>query len=91
MKYIESQNIVHRDLALRNLLITGAGKDSFVVKVGDLGLSRTVESSYYKSEGKPIPYKWSAPEMILQGRSTSKSDVWSYGIVCFISVKIVNF
>ena len=25
------------------------------------GLSRSVESTYYKSEGKQIPIKWSAP------------------------------
>jgi serine/threonine protein kinase len=51
--------VVHRDLALRNLLVTGDGK--YIVKVSDLGLSRAVESSYYKSEGKSIPIKWSAP------------------------------
>ena len=58
MNYLESQHVVHRDLALRNLLVNGTDKP--IVKVGDLGLGRTTQD-YYKSEGKPIPIKWSAP------------------------------
>jgi serine/threonine protein kinase len=58
----EANHVVHRDLALRNLLVTGGGSEGkWIVKVSDLGLSRAVESSYYKSEGKSIPIKWSAP------------------------------
>lgn len=58
MVYLESQKIIHRDLALRNLLVT----ENLVVKISDFGLSRQI--SYYKSDSKEIPIKWSAPEGI---------------------------
>jgi serine/threonine protein kinase len=37
MKYLEANKVVHRDLALRNLLVTGGGeKGKWIVKIGDL-------------------------------------------------------
>jgi serine/threonine protein kinase len=63
MKYLENSHVIHRDLALRNLLVTSA--ENPIVKVGDLGLGRTAEKEYYKSEGSSIPIKWSAPVRIM--------------------------
>jgi ephrin-A/ephrin-B len=62
MLYLEENNIVHRDLALRNLLVCKVdGK--YNVKVSDFGMSRSTEKGYYQSEEKSIPVKWSAPEV----------------------------
>ena len=58
-----------------------------MVKVGDFGLARDVYmTDCYKSNtrgpnGTPMPIRWMAPESISDGRYTSQSDVWSYGIV----------
>ena len=54
-----------------------------VVKVGDFGLARDVYmKDCYKSTSRgPMPIRWMAPESISDGRYTSQSDVWSYGIV----------
>ena len=38
---------------------------------------------YYKPKGGQIPVKWTAPEAILYGKYTTKSDVWSFGMVMF--------
>ena len=38
---------------------------------------------YYKPKGGMIPVKWTAPEAILYKRYTTKSDVWSYGMVMY--------
>lgn len=51
MNELASQNIIHRDLALRNLLVTQE-QEQYVVKVGDFGLSRATESGVYHTESK---------------------------------------
>jgi serine/threonine protein kinase len=82
MIYIsEYKQFVHRDLALRNLLVTSK-EGKYVVKVADLGLSRsTSEKGFYQSQDAVFPVKWTAPESIQYRKFTSKSDVWSFGIV----------
>jgi len=80
MMFLESKHIIHRDLALRNVLV-GGQPPSYIIKVADFGLSKnTGEKEYYKSESKTIPYKWCSPEIIDHGLFTHKSDVWAYGI-----------
>ena len=74
MNYLETKNIVHRDLAARNSLVNENG-----VKVADFGMSRKVERTYYATENKAVPVKWTAPEAIQFGVFTFKSDVWSFG------------
>jgi c-src tyrosine kinase len=75
MAYLESQNFVHRDLAARNILLSEDG----VAKVADFGLAKDSQAGNVDS-GK-LPIKWTAPEALRQKVSTSKSDVWSYGVV----------
>ncbi|XP_061179486.1 ephrin type-A receptor 4a-like [Saccostrea echinata] len=78
MQYLESRKIVHRDLGARNVPLDRA----LTAKVSDFGLARLLdpEDSTYASSGGPIPVKWTAPEGLARNFS-SKSDVWSYGIV----------
>ncbi|TKR67152.1 hypothetical protein L596_023348 [Steinernema carpocapsae] len=80
MKYLESKNIVHRDLASRNVLISSAGQ----LKIADFGLSRapSVDSGNQATSLIQIPVRWMAPESLRKdGPFNSKSDVWSYGVV----------
>ena len=32
-------------------------------------------------QGERAPVKWSAPEVLIESKCTTKSDVWSFGIV----------
>ena len=41
------------------------------------------EDYYYKPKGGRIPVKWTAPEAVLYRKYTTKSDVWSYGMVMY--------
>ncbi|UYV69020.1 FHDC1 [Cordylochernes scorpioides] len=80
MEYLEMKNCIHRDLAARNCLVQETG-ERCVVKISDFGMSRE-EKEYVLSEGvKQIPVKWTAPEALSFGQYTSRSDVWSFGVV----------
>ena len=76
-EYLASLNIVHRDLACRNILV-GDGK---TLKITDFGLSREVEEVYVKKTKGRLPLKWMAIESIDAREFTTASDVWSYGVV----------
>ncbi|ROL50942.1 Protein-tyrosine kinase 2-beta [Anabarilius grahami] len=75
--YLQGMNMVHRDIAVRNVLV--ATPDS--VKLGDFGLSRYIEDEeYYKASVTRLPIKWMAPESINFRRFTAASDVWMFAV-----------
>ena len=78
MAYLEEHGIVHRDLALRNVLVQTPG----LVKITDFGLAKMldVNEDGYRAEGGKLPIKWLAMECINERKFTHKSDVWAYGV-----------
>ncbi|KAL4221728.1 hypothetical protein ACF0H5_019983 [Mactra antiquata] len=81
LKYLEDNKILHCDLAARNILLTR----DLHAKISDFGLSKVLpdEKYYYrKHEDQILPIPWCSPEVIEErGKFTSKSDVWSFGVV----------
>ncbi|XP_077368388.1 protein-tyrosine kinase 2-beta-like [Festucalex cinctus] len=77
LSYLEGLSMVHRDIAVRNILV--ASPDC--VKLGDFGLSRYIDDQeYYKASVSRLPIKWMAPESINFRRFTVASDVWMFGV-----------
>ncbi|XP_027896100.1 protein tyrosine kinase 2 beta, b isoform X2 [Xiphophorus couchianus] len=75
--YLGGCNLVHRDIAVRNVLVASPE----CVKLGDFGLSRYIEDEeYYKASVTRLPIKWMAPESINFRRFTSASDVWMFAV-----------
>ncbi|XP_061750286.1 hepatocyte growth factor receptor [Nerophis ophidion] len=81
MEYLASKKFVHRDLAARNCMLD----ESYTVKVADFGLARDVYDKEYYSvhnkSGVKLPVKWMALESLQTHKFTSKSDVWSFGVL----------
>lgn len=79
MIHLLYEGICHRDLAARNICLS---KES-VPAITDFGLSRKLLSTGSGvTESQMGPVAWMAPENFHQ-RYSSKSDVWSFGIVIY--------
>ncbi|XP_054267416.1 uncharacterized protein LOC128989542 [Macrosteles quadrilineatus] len=79
MAYLAENKLVHRDLAARNVLLASG----LLCKISDFGLSRDVyeDDAYFKRSKGRVPVKWMALESLADHVYTTKSDVWSYGVV----------
>jgi len=78
LSYLHSNFIVHRDLKVSNLLLTGQGS----LKIADFGLAR-----YYGLPLKPMTPRvvtlwYRAPELLLNAKTqTTAIDMWSAGCI----------
>ncbi|KAL6072737.1 Ephrin type-A receptor 2 [Balamuthia mandrillaris] len=93
MDHLEAHQIVHRDLSLRNILleVRGRREREHIAKVCDFGMAKSLQllsaeeeqqrRGSYITRGGKIPLRWTAPEAIIHKAYTSKSDVWSFGVV----------
>jgi hypothetical protein len=79
--FLHANKVIHRDLKSKNVLLT----ENYVAKIGDLesavamagGSSslRTIEA------GMAGTLHYAAPEVLLNGKCTSRIDIWSFGVV----------
>ncbi|CAF0762038.1 unnamed protein product [Rotaria sordida] len=78
MNYLHEKNIIHRDLALRNILLMS----KTICKISDFGLSRVLEeNTYYQiGQNRRLPSIWYPPEVLETPLFHSQIDIWSFGI-----------
>lgn len=68
LAYMAERRYVHRDIACRNCLLTGAG-EHVTAKLADFGMTRPVfaDDVYRFCRRGALPLRWSAPESMLHG------------------------
>ncbi|NP_001083315.1 protein tyrosine kinase 7 (inactive) L homeolog precursor [Xenopus laevis] len=78
MEHLSNSRFVHKDLAARNCLVSAQR----LVKVSALGLSKDVYSSeYHPLRQTKVPLRWMSPEAVQDDDFSTKSDVWSFGVL----------
>ena len=84
MVQLERSNIVHCDLIAHNVLIDA----HLVCKISSfsnaLCLDSTSDSMTFPQDvDLLLPLKWCAPEIFLDRKFSTKSDVWSYSVILY--------
>jgi len=82
--YCHQRSVVHRDINIENILISGGSKDMPNIVLSNFGLSsvRPVSEELYDTVGSEQYY---SPEMLIrQPYYGVKADVWAVGICLYI-------
>jgi serine/threonine-protein kinase ULK2 len=78
LKYLHENNIIHRDLKLKNILVTNSND----IVISDFGFARDGDSNTMFDTlcGSPM---YMAPEIMNHKVYDNKSDLWSVGVIMY--------
>ena len=77
LAHLHAHNVVHRDLAVRNLLLTFDNQ----IKVADFGMSRLTEHQDGGTTRTEVgPLRWLAYESLVDKKYSAKSDAWMFAV-----------
>ncbi|CAG0921534.1 unnamed protein product [Notodromas monacha] len=82
LRYLQSRHIVHRDLTLRNLLVTKSG----YVKIADFGLAVQLKRPNQRQMTMCGTLPSLAPEVVSKHSHGMESDIWGLGCVFYTIV-----
>ena len=80
IQYLIENNVIHRDLKPKNIMLT---KNYKILKITDFGFARSTIDDISLMDtlcGSPL---YMAPEMMLNKKYNIKSDLWSIGIILY--------
>ena len=76
MSYLHQQHIIHSDLNLANILLSGDGEP----KVSDLGISRLSSGNPFSTNSLGTT-NYMPPELLFQRELSPAADVYSFGVI----------
>jgi len=78
LKYLNDNNIYHRDLKPPNILIS----ENYILKISDFGLAKTCNNDDLLNTvcGSPL---YMAPEIMKYKPYNTKADLWSLGVIFY--------
>ncbi|CAG0896982.1 unnamed protein product [Darwinula stevensoni] len=87
ISHIHQRDIVHRDLKPQNIFFN---REDGRIQIGDFGLARLIGPTGEVCAPIPLPHStqvgtisYAAPEQLLAGACTTKSDMYSIGVILF--------
>jgi serine/threonine protein kinase len=75
VSFLHSHDVIHRDIAARNFLLTA----SLGLKMSDFGMSK-IGSQYYGNYHTAVAVRWSSPEVIERQKFSKETDRWALGV-----------
>lgn len=78
VRYLHAHNVIHRDICLENVFLS---EDHADIVLGDLGACRILESAGSCAKTPMGHLKYLSPEMLEGEEFTTKTDIWSLGVV----------
>jgi serine/threonine protein kinase len=89
LAYLHSKNVVHQDLACRNILLETSNSTShnlhqqapaLIGKIADFGLSCELDSNALYARVSSFAFRWSAPETLVDRKVSKHSDCYMLAI-----------
>lgn len=78
VEYLHKKQILHRDLKAMNIFL----KRGLKVKIGDLGIARHLNESFFASTVVGTPF-YLSPELCQERPYNYKSDIWALGCLLY--------
>ena len=78
--YMHSHRVIHRDIKLQNIFMM---QPSCILKIGDFGLSKLLETTDESSRTQAGTPFYFSPEVAMGKPHNRKTDIWSLGVVLF--------
>lgn len=86
IRFIHSQNIIHRDIKPQNILIVKR-EENYIPKITDFGISKKLRPSKVTQFSNSLigagTIAYSSPEQLADHTIRKNTDLWSFGVIAF--------
>ena len=83
LEYLHSyKSVVHGDLTANNVLLKEISTGSFMAKLTDFGMSRVLNERDNIMSSIQGTYSYMPPEVHNDGQTSTKVDIYSFGVLC---------